>query len=107
MEPAINIISYLWDARTTWLKHHDECGCQFPRLAYDFLDRLEVSTYMEVAETDEGPVMVELHHTRKEWDELCGPSAQAQIMNAQAEALTDQAANWFNAALNLQQYQEA
>lgn len=87
MEPAITIVSYMWGARDTWLKHQAECVCPFTALAEEVLNQLPVAVYMEIVETDDGPLSVFLQQTRAEWDDLIGPEVVRANIDAEVNAL--------------------
>lgn len=81
MEPAIDIITYLWDSRKTWFNHqNDECQHPFEGQVEDFLDQLNVAAYAEIVLTDDGPIFTLLHHTADEWSELIGPKARDKYL---------------------------
>lgn len=87
MEPAIDIIAYLWDSRKSWFVHDNEdCPHTVEERIEEFLDSINVSTYMEIAETDDGPVAAWLHHTADEWSELVGPKAQERYLQQVVDA---------------------
>lgn len=91
MEPAIPIVSYLWEARNTWLKHDANCQCPFTVLAEQTLDQLTVAVYTEIVETDDGPLQVFVHYTRAEWDDMIGPARQSALANEAVEHIMAQA----------------
>lgn len=94
MEPAVPIIQYLWDARNTWLKHSDDCLCDFESLAMRALvEHFPASLWAEVVVTDDGPIMVSLYHTRDEWSHILGPHAQIEALQADIAVLTNEMAD--------------
>jgi len=99
MEPAISIMSYLWDNRNSeWFKHNDQCECPFEVKAEQLLDSIPVSLYAEIVEVNDQPVFALLQHTADEWDRLIGPIARAEALEKHAEALMDRAAEYIAAA---------
>lgn len=88
MEPAIDIIAYLWDSRKSWFVHDNEdCPHTVEERIEEFLDSINVGAYMEFAENDLGhPYGVWLHHTADEWSELVGPKAQDRYLQKVVEA---------------------
>jgi len=79
VNPAITILDYLWSMRKTgWLKHHENCSCDFEKLAADYIEgTLTVDQWAEVViSTNFGAIIREKRKTADEWDELCGPKAQ-------------------------------
>lgn len=77
MKPAITILDYLWTGRKSWLRHHDECECEFESLASEYIEAtMEVNAWAEVVVVNEMPTLQMIRMTAEDWDEMIGPSAE-------------------------------
>lgn len=93
MEPAITIIEYLWGARNTWLKHHDDCDCPPEQLIEEFLENvITIDIWAEISTPLDGCPQLNFVKMRpREWSEMCGPSAQKTLIGQQIDLLMGEA----------------
>lgn len=94
MEPTCTIIEYLWGARNTWLKHHDDCDCPPEKLIEEMLDcSISIQMWAEISTPLDGPAQFNLVRMRpSEWNDLVGPKAQAVLLGQQIDLYTGKAA---------------
>ena len=88
MKPTMTIIGYLYSGRNTWLRHDDGCKCPPSEIINEILDQVLVEKWL----VQEGEVGKFLLRTADEWDDICGPKAEARILNKMAESYMGQAA---------------
>ena len=94
MKPTMTIIGYLYGGRNTWLRHDDECRCPAEELIKVVLDQLPVEEYLtlRVIDSDGSHMFAGFQEkTDDEWDEICGPKAEARVLNKLAEQYMNQA----------------
>lgn len=77
MKPTITILDYLWSGRNTWLKHADDCDCDFEKISSEYIEQaVRVEDWAEVVVVNDMPTFQMIRMTADDWDELCGPSAE-------------------------------
>jgi len=87
----MTIIGYLYSGRNTWLRCSDECICSVEERIQQTLDQVPVSYWLQLEEAKDYAAMQFLLRTSDEWNEICGPAAEARTLNDIANSLIDQA----------------
>ena len=86
MKPTITILDYLWSGRKSWLKHNEDCVCDFEKLSSEYIEiSIEVGTWAEIVVVNDMPAMQMIRMSADDWDEICGPTAE----NRQLQDLLD------------------
>lgn len=86
MKPTITILDYLLSGRNTWLKHNEECVCEFDELAAEYFDAVvPFKDWCEVVVVNGMTDMKQIRRTSDEWNEICGPAAEVAALQAQLE----------------------
>jgi len=79
VKPTVTILDYLWSGRNSWLKHDNECICEFEKLSSEYIENaLEVKTWAEIVVVNEMPTMQMIRMAMDDWNELCGPAAESR-----------------------------
>lgn len=91
MKPTMTIIGYLYSGRNSWLRHDKECICEAEEIIEEILDQVPVCQYMSFSQSLTAGASFHLK-TADEWDEICGPKAEARVLNDMAEAHMNKAA---------------
>lgn len=91
MNATLTIIRYLYEGCNTWLTHGEGCLCTTDEKVQAALDQIPVQYWLDVDKLGVGQCEP-LLKTAEEWDELCGPTAEAHAINSMVEDLMSKAA---------------
>lgn len=88
----MTIIGYLYSLRKTWLRHGEDCICDVDELVREVLDQVPVKEYLAIEPTEFNPNGASfIYRTADKWNDICGPAAEAKVLNEMASSYMGQA----------------
>lgn len=91
MNATLTIIRYLYEGCNTWLTHGEGCLCTTDEKVAGALNEIPVEYWLDVDKLGKG-LCEPLLKPQKEWDELCGPTAEKKAINGLVELYMSKAA---------------